>query len=349
MKVIDLRSDTVTVPTEEMREAMMRAEVGDDVYREDPTVRELEELAASIFAKEAALFVVSGTMANQVAIMTYTQPGDEVIVGRHSHVYNYEVGAMAALSGVQAMPIDDENGTFNLEELEDAIRGENIHFPRTALITLENTHNRAGGTALSKEYIDEVADIADKYGIPVYLDGARIFNACIALGVKPSKMVERVDALMFCLSKGLSAPIGSVIVGRKNFIERARKMRKRVGGGMRQAGVIAACGIVALTKMIDRLREDHENAELLARELSDVKGIIVEPVPVRTNMVYFMLLPGSLDAYELGRRLAEKGVKVSIVSKRRIRLVTHKDVSREDVITAARLIKEVIESTWQER
>lgn len=349
MKVIDLRSDTVTVPTEEMREAMMRAEVGDDVYREDPTVRELEELAASIFAKEAALFVVSGTMANQVAIMTYTQPGDEVIVGRHSHVYNYEVGAMAALSGVQAMPIDDENGTFNLEELEDAIRGENIHFPRTALIALENTHNRAGGTALSKEYIDEVADIADKYGIPVYLDGARIFNACIALGVKPSKMVERVDALMFCLSKGLSAPIGSVIVGRKNFIERARKMRKRVGGGMRQAGVIAACGIVALTKMIDRLREDHENAELLARELSDVKGIIVEPVPVRTNMVYFMLLPGSLDAYELGRRLAEKGVKVSIVSKRRIRLVTHKDVSREDVITAARLIKEVIESTWQER
>ncbi len=349
MKIIDLRSDTVTLPTEEMREAMMKAEVGDDVYGEDPTVRELEELAASIFEKEAALFVVSGTMANQVSVMTYTQPGDEVIVGKHSHIYNYEVGAMAALSGVQAMPIDDENGTFNLEELEDAIRGENIHFPRTALITLENTHNRAGGAALSKEYIDEVASVADKYGIPVYLDGARIFNACVALGVKPSEMVERVDSLMFCLSKGLSAPVGSVIVGRKSFIERARRMRKRMGGGMRQAGVIAACGIVALTKMIDRLKEDHDNAELLARELSDVKGIIVEPVPVRTNMVYFMLLPGAIDAYELSKRLLERGVKISVVSKRRVRLVTHKDVSREDVLTAARLIKEVVGSTWQEK
>lgn len=348
MRVIDLRSDTVTLPTDEMREAMMKAKVGDDVYREDPTVIELEELAASIFKKEAALFVVSGTMANQVSIMTYTQRGDEVIVGRNSHIYNYEVGGIAALSGAQAVPINDDNGMFSFEELESAIRPENIHFPRTALITLENTHNRAGGVALSKEYIDEVVKVADKYGVPVYLDGARIFNACIALGVEPFKMVENVDALMFCLSKGLGAPIGSVIVGRKDFIERARKMRKRLGGGMRQAGVIAACGIVALNKMINRLREDHENAELLARELSKVKGIVVEPVAVRTNMVYFMLLPGGIDAPELAKRLLEMGIKISVVSKRRVRLVTHKDVSREDVLEAAKAIKEVVESTWKE-
>jgi len=347
MKIIDLRSDTVTLPTDEMREAMMKAKVGDDVYREDPTVNELEELAASIFNKEAALFVVSGTMANQVSIMTYTQRGDEVIVGKNSHIYNYEVGAMAALSGVQAFPLNDENGMFSLDELESAIRSENIHFPKTALITLENTHNRAGGVALSKEYIDEVANIADKYGIPVYLDGARIFNACIALAISPAKMVERVDALMFCLSKGLSAPIGSVIVGKRDFIERARKMRKRLGGGMRQAGVIAACGIVALNKMVDRLKEDHENAELLAKELSEVKGIIVEPVAVRTNMVYFMLLPGAIDAPELAKRLLERGIKIGVVSKRRVRLVTHKDVLKEDVIEAAKAIKEVVESTWR--
>lgn len=347
MRVIDLRSDTVTTPTEEMREAMMKAKVGDDVYREDPTVNELEELAASIFKKEAALFVVSGTMANQVSVMTYTQRGDEIIVGRNSHIYNYEVGAMAALSGVQAMPINDENGMFSMVELEEAIRSENIHFPKTALIALENTHNRAGGVALSKEYIDEVADVADKYGIPVYLDGARIFNACVALEVEPAKMVERVDALMFCLSKGLSAPIGSVIVGRRDFIEKARKMRKRLGGGMRQAGVIAACGIVALNKMVDRLKEDHENAELLAAELSKVKGIVVEPVAVRTNMVYFMLLPGAIDAHRLAKSLLERGIKISVVSKRRVRLVTHKDVSREDVLEAAKAIKEVVESSWQ--
>ncbi|MCS7233223.1 MAG: low-specificity L-threonine aldolase [Synergistetes bacterium] len=347
MKVIDLRSDTVTTPTDEMREAMMKARVGDDVYREDPTVNELEELAASIFKKEAALFVVSGTMANQVSVMTYTQRGDEIVVGKNSHIYNYEVGAIAALSGVQVFPLNDENGMFNLSELEEAIRPENIHFPRTALITLENTHNRAGGTALSKEYIDEVANIANKYDIPLYLDGARIFNACIALGIEPAKMVERVDALMFCLSKGLSAPIGSVIVGRKDFIEKARKMRKRLGGGMRQAGVIAACGIVALTKMIERLKEDHENAEILAKKLSEVKGIIVEPVAVRTNMVYFMLFPGIIDAYTLAKKLLERGIKISVVSKRRVRLVTHKDVTREDVIEAAEAIKEVVESSWQ--
>lgn len=345
MRFIDLRSDTVTTPTDEMREAMMKAKVGDDVYKEDPTVNELEELAASIFKKEAALFVVSGTMANQVSVMTYTQRGDEIIVGRNSHIYNYEVGALAALSGVQALPLNDENGMFSLLELEEAIRPENIHFPKTALIALENTHNRAGGTAISKKYIDEVADIAEKYGIPLYLDGARIFNACIALNIEPAKMVERVDALMFCLSKGLSAPIGSVIVGRKDFIEKARKMRKRLGGGMRQAGVIAACGIVALTKMVERLKEDHENAEILAKKLSEVKGIVVEPVAVRTNMVYFMLLPGVIDAPTLAKKLLERGIKISVVSKRRVRLVTHKDVAREDVIEAAKAIKEVIESS----
>lgn len=345
MRFIDLRSDTVTTPTDEMREAMMKAKVGDDVYKEDPTVNELEELAASIFKKEAALFVVSGTMANQVSVMTYTQRGDEIIVGRNSHIYNYEVGALAALSGVQALPLNDENGMFSLLELEEAIRPENIHFPKTALIALENTHNRAGGTAISKKYIDEVADIAEKYGIPLYLDGARIFNACIALNIEPAKMVERVDALMFCLSKGLSAPIGSVIVGRKDFIEKARKMRKRLGGGMRQAGVIAACGIVALTKMVERLKEDHENAEILAKKLSEVKGIVVEPVAVRTNMVYFMLLPGVIDAPTLAKKLLERGIKISVVSKRRVRLVTHKDVAREDVIEAAKAIKEVVESS----
>ncbi len=265
MKVIDLRSDTVTHPTPEMRQAIFEAEVGDDVYREDPTVNRLETIAAKRMGKEAALFTTSGTQSNITAVLTHTRHGNEVILGNEAHIFWYEVGGAAALGGVvmRTLP-NDSCGRLNPNDVEQAIRDKNIHYPETTLLCLENTHNRCGGAVLTPDYTNEICELAHAHGLKVHLDGARIFNAAIAIGVPACVLTENVDSVSFCLSKGLSAPVGSLLCGSNDFIERARKFRKMLGGGMRQAGIIAAAGIVAIETMVDRLAEDHANARRLA-------------------------------------------------------------------------------------
>ncbi len=326
MRTVDLRSDTVTKPTPEMRKAMAEAEVGDDVYGEDPTVNELESYAAKLFGKEAGLFVVSGTMGNQVSIMAHTSRGDEVILEAESHIYHYEVGAMAVLSGVMPHPVPGVNGVMDPEDVERAIRPDNIHFPRTSLIAIENTHNRAGGRVIPLDNMKEIYSIAKEHGLKVHLDGARIFNASIASGIPVYEYAKYADSVMFCLSKGLGAPVGSVVVGDEEFISRARRARKMLGGGMRQAGIIAAAGLVALKTMIDRLKEDHENAKYLAVGLRDL-GYRVDPDSVETNMV----MVDVENAPEFVEKLRRNGVLSNAISTTRIRLVTHKDVSRDDI------------------
>ena len=331
---IDLRSDTVTLPTEEMRRAMAEAEVGDDVYGEDPTIQRLERLAAEIMGKEAALFVPSGTMGNQVSVMTHTQRGDEVIMEAESHVYYYEVGAMAVLSGVQARPVPGRRGVMDPDDVRKAIRERNnIHFPRTSLVVLENTHNRGGGKVLPLENVKAISDIAHSNGLSVHMDGARIFNAQVATGIPVSEYAKYADSVMFCLSKGLCAPVGSMVVGSKDFIDKARKNRKMLGGGMRQAGVLAAAGIIALTKMVDRLQEDHDNAKLLAQKLQQL-GYGVDPEAVETNMVVVDVTPTGKDVHTMETELKSRGVLANANSPKTLRLVTHYGITRDDVIMA---------------
>jgi len=331
---IDLRSDTVTLPTEEMRRAMAEAEVGDDVYGEDPTIQELESLAAKILGKEAALFVPSGTMGNQVSVMTHTQRGDEVIMEAESHVYYYEVGAMAVLSGVQACPVPGKRGVMDPDDVRRAIRERgNIHFPRTSLVVLENTHNRGGGKVLPLDNVKAISDIAHSNGLSVHMDGARIFNAQVASGIPASEYAKYADSVMFCLSKGLCAPVGSMVVGSKDFINKARKNRKMLGGGMRQAGVLAAAGIIALTKMVDRLQEDHDNAKLLAQKLQQL-GYGVDPEEVETNMVVVNVTPTGKDVHTMEMELRSRGVLANANSPKTLRLVTHYGITKDDVMMA---------------
>jgi threonine aldolase len=338
--MIDLRSDTVTKPTVEMRKAMAEAEVGDDVYGEDPTVNRLEELAAEMFGKEAALFVASGTMGNQVSIMAHTQRGDEVILEADSHIFWYEAGAMSVLSGVMPHPIKGNNGAMDPEEVRRAIRPKDIHFPRTSLISIENTHNRSGGRVVPLENFKAIYEIAKQFDMNVHIDGARIFNAAIASNVPVKEYAKYADSLMFCLSKGLCAPVGSIVVGSKGFIERARKARKILGGGMRQAGVLAAAGIVALTKMVDRLREDHENAKFLAVKLREI-GYMVNPEEVETNMVILKTDNLRVNAHQLLKAMKERGVLAVAFSDSSIRLVTHNDVSRNDILRALDVLEKL--------
>jgi threonine aldolase len=338
--MIDLRSDTVTKPTAEMRKAMAEAEVGDDVYGEDPTVNRLEELAAEMFNKEAALFVASGTMGNQVSIMAHTQRGDEVILEADSHIFWYEAGAMSVLSGVMPHPIKGNNGAMDPEEVRRAIRPKDIHFPRTSLISIENTHNRSGGRVVPLENFKAIYEIAKQFDMNVHIDGARIFNAAIASNVPVKEYAKYADSLMFCLSKGLCAPVGSIVVGSKEFIERARKARKILGGGMRQAGVLAAAGIVALTKMVDRLREDHENAKFLAVKLREI-GYMVNPEEVETNMVILRTDNLRVNAHQLLKAMKERGVLAVAFSDSSIRLVTHNDVSRNDILRALDVLEKL--------
>ena len=334
MGFIDLRSDTVTLPTEEMRRAMAEAEVGDDVYGEDPTIQRLERLAAEIMGKEAALFVPSGTMGNQVSVMTHTQRGDEVIMEAESHVYYYEVGAMAVLSGVQARPVPGRRGVMDPDDVRKAIRERNnIHFPRTSLVVLENTHNRGGGKVLPLENVKAISDIAHSNGLSVHMDGARIFNAQVATGIPVSEYAKYADSVMFCLSKGLCAPVGSMVVGSKDFINKARKNRKMLGGGMRQAGVLAATGIIALTKMVDRLQEDHDNAKLLAQKLQQL-GYGVDPEEVETNMVVVNVTPTGKDVHTMEMELRSRGVLANANSPKTLRLVTHYGITKDDVMMA---------------
>jgi len=328
-KNLDFRSDTVTLPTPEMREAAANAPVGDDVYGEDPTVNELERLAADMLGKEEGLFVTSGTQGNAASVLAHTQRGDEVILEARSHIYVNEVGGLAVMGALMARTITGELGWIRPEDLEAAIRPPNIHYPKTSLVCVENTHNAAGGIPLTPEQLKGDWEVAKGHGLGVHLDGARVFNAAVALGIDVKELTRYADSVMLCLSKGLSAPVGSVVVGTEEFIKRARKYRKMLGGGMRQAGIIAAPGIVALTKMVDRLAEDHENARLLAEGLSQMRGIRVIN-PVRTNMVYIDVSGLGWTGLEWGEACAKLGWR-SRGHSPIIRLCTHYGIEREDI------------------
>lgn len=340
MKIVDLRSDTFTLPTQEMMQAIQTAELGDDVFREDPTINKLEDIAAQKVGKESALFVTSGTQANVVCLLTHTYHGDEVIMEAQSHIYLYEVGAMAALGGLMAHPVPGKNGVLSPEDVKKAIRGDNIHFPVTRLVCMENTHNNAGGTVITPAQIKAVADVVPP-NIKMHLDGARVFNAAIALNTDAKNITKPFDSVMFCLSKGLSSPVGSMVCGSEEFIERARKQRKLLGGGMRQAGILAACGIVSLEKMIDRLKDDHKNAKKLAKGLSHVHGIRIDLDTVQTNILIFNVsdLGGSHTFIE---KLEKKGVKCLARDENHVRMVTHRMISDEDIDIALERIEEVI-------
>jgi len=341
MEIIDLRSDTVTHPTPGMRRAIFEAEVGDDVYCEDPTVNRLEIMAAASMGKEAALLTTSGTQSNLIAVLTYTNHGDEIIVGDESHIFWYEVGGAAALGGVTMRTLpNDSCGRLNLNDINRAIRDKDIHYPETTLLCLENTHNRCGGAVLTTDYTNEACNLAHRCGLKVHLDGARIFNAAIALGVQACALTENVDSVSLCLSKGLSAPVGSLLCSSKDSIERARKFRKMLGGGMRQAGIIASAGIVALETMVNRLGEDHANARRLAQGLADIKGVTLAQDKIPTNIVMFELSP-ELSAREFIEGLEKAGVKVGFRNGRPFRAVTHCMVSSADIDEALTRIETV--------
>jgi threonine aldolase len=335
--MIDLRSDTVTLPTPAMRRAMAEAEVGDDVYGEDPTVNRLEALAAERMGKEAALFVPSGTMGNLISVLTHVRRGQEVILGDQSHIFIHEAGGASALGGAVYHPVrTSDDGTLPLDELAQAIRGSDIHYAPPGVICLENTHNRRGGAVLTPDYLARVAQFAREHDLPLHLDGARIFNAAVASGRPVTDWTRHVTSVQFCLSKGLAAPAGSIIAADRPFIGRARRQRKMLGGGMRQVGILAAAGIVALTEMVDRLAEDHANAAQLAKALSAIDGVALDPPRVQSNIVIFTV-PAGVPVGRFVARAKEAGVLVSGVGGQRIRAVTHYGISREDCLEAARI------------
>jgi threonine aldolase len=341
-KIIDLRSDTVTKPSAAMREAMAEAEVGDDVYLEDPTVNRLQARAAEIFAREAALFVPSGSMGNLACIMAQTVRGQEVVCEAAGHIYNYEMASMCALGGVLPRVVPAENGVMSWEQIMPAIRERAYYRPQTGLVALENTHNMAGGTVYPTAVANEICDKAHEAGLRVHLDGARIFNAAAYLSEDVAAMTKKFDSVQFCLSKGLGAPVGSMIVGSKEFVERCRVIRKMLGGGMRQVGVIAAAGLVALEQGPKLLPVDHDNAQLLARGLAKIPGIQVDPKKVQTNIVIFDVGRTRLAAAELVEKFNQRKVLAGAVDSSRIRVVTHRDVSRADCEQAVRVIGEVV-------
>lgn len=325
MGIIDLRSDTVTQPTDAMRQAMAEAPVGDDVYGEDPSVNLLQEKAADLLGKEAALFVPSGTMGNLASILAHCKRGDEVILGKSSHTYLYEGGGISALGGVHSCQLPNQaDGSLDLDDIRSAVRSDDDHQPVTRLIVLENTHNRCGGAVLDADYICSVGQLAREYGLSLHIDGARLFNAAVALGVPARKLVDEADSVTFCLSKALCAPVGSVICGSHDFIQRAHRIRKQLGGGMRQAGILAAAGIVAIDTMVDRLAEDHVRALNIGRRLSTIPGIELPMGLPQSNMVFPELeqhVP--INAQDLRKRLFDQSVLVGVVGPRRLRLVTH--------------------------
>jgi threonine aldolase len=342
--MIDLRSDTVTLPTPAMRQAIAEAELGDDVFGEDPTVNRLEAMAAERMGKEGALFVASGTMSNLVALLTHCGRGDEVIFGDRSHTFLFEAGGSASLGGIHHYTVPNQaDGTLRLEDIEAAIRPDNVHHPRTRLVCLENTHNRCGGAVLTPEYTDAVGDLAHRHGLKVHLDGARVFNAAVALGVDVRALTRGVDTIGFCLSKGLSAPVGSVLCGDAGFVAEARRWRKVVGGGMRQAGILAAAGVIALEQMVERLAEDHENACRFSAGISGLPGIDLDPDTVATNIVIFGVASGRISAPQLAQALKERGVLMGAIGPSQIRAVTHYGIEATDVQTAVAAIQEIME------
>jgi threonine aldolase len=342
MPPIDLRSDTVTRPSAAMRRAMAEAEVGDDVFLEDPTLNLLQERAAALFAREAALFVPSGSMGNLTCVMAQTRPGQEVVCETNGHIYNYEMGALAALAGVLPRVVNGEDGVLTWRAIAPAIRAKVYYRPQTSLICLENTVNMAGGTVYRTDVVDEICERAHEQGIYVHLDGARIFNAATYLNEHVSAMTKHFDSVQFCLSKGLGAPVGSMIVGSREFIERCRPLRKMLGGGMRQAGVLAAAGLIALEEGPKRLQIDHDNAQVLAKKLAAMPGIALDVDKVQTNIVIFSVEPSGRTAAEFLERIRAKGVLGVAVDLYRVRMVTHLDVDRADIERAAGLIAEAV-------
>jgi threonine aldolase len=332
-RIVDLRSDTVTLPTPAMRHAMSEADLGDDVYGEDPTVNRLESLAAARLGKAAALFVPSGTMANLACLLSHCQRGDEAIMGHMAHTFLFEAGGSAALGGIHPHTIANQpDGTLHLDDIEAAIRSPgNAHYPRTRLICLENTHNRCSGAVLTPSYMAQVRALADRHGLAIHLDGARVFNAAVALSVPVAELARDADSVAFCLSKGLAAPVGSVICGSTEFVAQARRQRKMLGGGMRQAGVLAAAGILALEEMVDRLAEDHANARRLAKGLSQIPGILLDVDKIHTNIVIFELGPAAPAPAEFAAGLAAQRVKMGTIGGRRLRAVTHYGIDTEDI------------------
>jgi threonine aldolase len=340
--MIDLRSDTVTKPTKEMREAALNAEVGDDVYGEDPTVIELEKTAAELLGKESALFVTSGTQGNQIAVLTHCSPANEVIVEAESHIFYYESGAISAFAGVQPRTIKGVRGAMDPREVEAAIREDDQHFPETGLICLENTHNRAGGAIVPSSNMKEIYSIAHKRGIPVHVDGARLFNAAAAENVPLTEYTQYADTVQVCLSKGLGAPVGSIIAGNEEFIKKARKWRKRLGGGLRQAGIIAAPGLYALKNMRQRLAEDHEHAKVLAEGLGSINKLkIVNQVD--TNIVVVDVSELGINSAEFTDQLKEKGVLAVTFGPSLVRFTTHYDVTREDIDRTIAIVRNFIQ------
>lgn len=340
MRYIDMRSDTVTLPTTEMREAMYRAEVGDDVYGDDPTVNRLEEYAAEVSGKEAALLVPSGTFGNQLALLTHCKRGDEVILPDDCHIIEHEAGASAVIAGVQLRSLRSIKGALSPDEVRSKIREEDLHSPDTGLICLENAHSN--GMVIPLENMQEIHSVAKSHGIPVHLDGARLFNAAAYLSVEAPQLTKYCDSVMFCLSKGLCAPIGSMLAGSRAFIDKARKGRKLMGGGMRQAGIIAAAGLVALEKMRARLKIDHENARLLADELRKIPGVRVDSDEVHINMVFADISNTGIKTGQLADELLKNGVRINRGDGSVVRFVTNYTISRDDVIYTSQKLKEIL-------
>ena len=341
-RFIDLRSDTVTQPTADMRRAMFAAAVGDDVFGEDPTVNALQEKAARLLGKEAALFVASGTRANQLSVKAHTQPGDEVIIEAGAHAMNFEGGAGAVLSGVQFFGVPGSRGIIDAAQVEAAIRIDDVHFPVSRLIVIENTHNRGGGSVFPLGKIQQIRELATRRGLRMHMDGARLWNACVATGTSPAAYAAPFDSVSVCLSKGLGCPVGSLVLGSKDFIKRVHRFRKMVGGGWRQAGFLAAAGIYALDHHIDRLQEDHRKALKLAQGLAEIKNVIINPAEVETNILFFDVSRAERTAQEVAAAAKGKGVLLHPTAKTRIRCVTHLDVSFEDIDRALEAIEAVM-------
>ena len=338
---IDFRSDTVTLPTEEMMEAIGSAELGDDVFREDPTVNRLEQLSAEKMGKEAALLVTSGTQANLISLMSNSNRGKLVMLEAESHIYWYEVGGISNIAGLLPWPVKSAFGVLDPEDIEATIRPRNIHFPEPSLICIENTHNRHGGTIITPLQIEAISEVSHRYGLKLYMDGARIFNAAVALKVDVKEFTKHVDNLMFCLSKSLCCPVGSLLVGTCDFIERSRKFRKILGGGMRQAGIIAAPGIVALEKMIDRLKEDHRNAENLAKGIAKIEGIQINLKFVQTNIVCFDITGLGISTDYFVLKLKENGILALPLNKKKVRMVTHRGIEKEHIKKSVEVIENI--------
>lgn len=344
---IDLRSDTVTKPTPAMRLAMAEAEVGDDVYGEDPTVIKLEQRVAALMGMEAAVYVPSGTMGNLIAVLSHCGRGDEMILGDRAHIFLYEQGGSAALGGVHPHTLPNQlDGTLDLMQVENAIRSENVHYPVTRLLALENTHNRCGGRTLAVEYVDAAGALAHDNGLKLHIDGARLWNAAVALGLPPGRLVAAADSVSVCFSKGLGAPVGSVVAGSHEFMRKARRMRKQVGGGMRQAGILAAACLVALDQMVERLAEDHANARLLANGLALLPGIVIDPDAVETNILYFDVVQPGLTGAALSAGLAARGVLINPTAPQQLRAVTNYHISATDIETVLGAVEEVLNTGY---